>query len=105
MKSREEIVATLTDAGSNRGLHFDIEMVPFCGKVLQVRSRVSRLLDERTGEMIELRSDCIKLEHVVCEAELSTGRWFCPREIYPYWRECWLERVSAPVAAERAPGC
>jgi hypothetical protein len=32
----------------------------------------------------------------VCSGEWSTQRWFCPRAIYPYWRECWLERVQPP---------
>jgi hypothetical protein len=94
VKSREEVEATLTNTGANRGLHFDIEMVPYCGQVLQVRGRVSRIIDERTGEMLEFGSDCIKLEKAVCSGERSTGRWFCAREIYPYWRECWLERLE-----------
>ena len=24
------------------------------------------------------------------------GRWFCPRQIYAYWREAWLRRVEEP---------
>jgi hypothetical protein len=95
VKSEDEIRELLTDKGTNRGLWFDREMMAFCGRVLQVRGRVERLVDERTGEMIELSSDCIKLENGVCSGELSTGRWFCPREIYSYWRECWLERAEA----------
>jgi hypothetical protein len=30
---------------------------------------------------------------MVCEARYSVCRRFCPRAIYPYWREIWLERV------------
>ena len=97
VKSQDEIRELLTDKGTNRGLWFDREMMAFCGRVMQVRGRVERLVDERTGEMIELSSDCIKLENGVCSGELSTGLWFCAREIYSYWRECWLERVEAPV--------
>jgi hypothetical protein len=100
VKSRDEIRTTLTNKGANRGLWFDREMMAFCGRVLQVRGRVERIVNERTGEMIELSSDCIKLEGGVCSGELSTGRWFCPREIYAYWRECWLERVAAPINNE-----
>jgi hypothetical protein len=98
VKSREEVRKSLTDQGANRGLWFDREMMALCGRIMQVRGRVERIIDERTGEMIELTSDCIKLEGGVCSGELSTGRWFCPREIYSYWRECWLERVAAPLA-------
>ncbi len=101
VKSAEEIEATLTTSGANRGLHFDIEMLPFCGQTMQVASRVHRIIDERNGEMLEFGSDCIKLENAMCSGERSTGRWFCARQIYPYWRECWLERVDAPAGAER----
>jgi hypothetical protein len=96
VKPWEEIEATLTTEAKNRGLSFDIEMVPFCGQVTQVRGRVARIIEEHTGRMLRFRSDCIKLEGVVCSGELSTGRFFCPRKIYPYWREAWLERVDRP---------
>jgi hypothetical protein len=98
VKSPDEIRETLTDRGANRGLWFDREMLAFAGRVFRVRARITRIIDERTGAMIELTSDCIALEDVVCSGELSTGRFFCPREIYSYWRECWLERVDAPIA-------
>jgi hypothetical protein len=101
VKPRDEIEKTLTTTGANRGLHFDIEMVPFCGKTMQVRGRVTHIIDERTGEMIHFGSDCIKLDGAVCSGERSTGRWFCAREIFPYWRECWLERVDGADAGPR----
>jgi len=66
VKSREEIEATLNNKGKNRGLWFDREMLEFCGQVFQVRHRVDRLVDERTGEMIELSSDCVALEGATC---------------------------------------
>ncbi len=97
VKSLPEIEATLTFEGRNRGLQFDIEMAEFCGTVHQVRNRVDHIIDEPTGKMLRFGSDCIKLEGAVCKAERSTGRWFCPREIYPYWREGWLQRVPAPA--------
>ena len=44
--------------------------------------------------MVELKSDAVILEGVVCQGQHSVGRWFCPRAIYPWWRDCWLERVE-----------
>jgi hypothetical protein len=38
---------------------------------------------------------------VVCSGDRSICRWFCPREIYPYWREFWLERVAPPAKGSR----
>jgi hypothetical protein len=94
VKSPDDIRETLNDKGMNRGLWFDVEMIPFCGQTFRVRRRIERLVDERDGKMIELSSDCVTLEGVVCRGERSTQRWFCPRAIHPYWRECWLERVE-----------
>jgi len=31
------------------------------------------------------------LDGVACEAKYAKCRPFCPRSIYPYWREIWLE--------------
>src|SRR6266702_4179573 len=95
VKSRREIEATLSPGGKYRGLWFDREMLPFCGKRYRVRQRVSRIIDYQTGRLIELKSDCLKLEGVTCSGDHSLGRWFCSRAIYPYWRECWLRRVDA----------
>ena len=99
VRSPEEIAPTIDENGRTRGLWFDSEMVPYCGGRYRVKDRVERIIDERTGQMIEIASDCLILDGVVCSGECSTGRWFCPRAIYPYWREAWLRRVegNAPV--------
>ena len=96
VKSKEEIAATLNREGRHTGLWFDREMLPYCGKIFRVRSRVNRILDERSGKMVELKNDCLTLEGVVCAGEWSPGRWLCSRAIFPYWRESWLERAEAP---------
>lgn len=96
VKPLKEIEETLNKHGSNRGLTFDIEMVAFCGRMLQVRGRVNQIIEEHTGRMLRFRNECIKLECAVCSGERSTGRFFCPRKIYPYWREAWLDRVDPP---------
>jgi hypothetical protein len=93
VKSKDQIAQTLTDRGMNRGLWFDREMLPFCGRTFRVERRIDRIIDEATGKMIALGNDCIVLENAFCSGERSVGRWFCPRETPPYWRECWLERV------------
>ena len=103
VKSREEIAATLGPDGRNRGLWFDREMLPYCGRTLRVRQRIRRFIDERSGRMVELKTDCVTLEGSVCSGELSLRRWFCPREIFPYWRESWLRRVEAGEAPAVAP--
>jgi hypothetical protein len=91
IKSKEEILETLDHTNHNRGLAFDIEMVPYCGRNARVKGRIERVIDERSGEMIQIRSDCIVLEGVVCKADYHK---FCTRAIYPFWREIWLEKVD-----------
>ena len=90
----EEILQTVNPQRRNRGLGFAPEMVRYCGGTFRVRSRVKTILDERTGKMMTFGNECIILEDVICRSECSAKRLFCPRSIYPYWREIWLERVD-----------
>ena len=94
IKSHAEILETLNREKKNRGMLFGEEMVPYCGGVYRVRSRVERILDERTGKMTTLPGECLILDGVVCQGDYSEKRLFCPRKIYPYWREIWLRRVQ-----------
>ena len=54
---------------------------------------MSRIINEKAGKMQVLRNECITLEDVVCKGCYAKYRKFCPRSIYPYWREIWLERA------------
>jgi hypothetical protein len=89
----EDILQTLNDR-HNRGMGFSPEMVRYCGNTYRVRSRVKKIIDEKTGKMIHFNNECIILEDVVCRSECAANRLFCPRSIYPYWREIWLERLE-----------
>jgi hypothetical protein len=90
VKSKAAIVATLDTNNRNRGMTFDAEMLKYCGRQARVLRRVDRIIDEPTGKMMELRNPCIILEDVICTSDYHR---LCPRGIYPYWREIWLERV------------
>jgi hypothetical protein len=94
VRSPREIAPSIDESGRTRGLSFDWEMLPYCGGRYRVKDRVERIIDERTGKMIEIGSDCLILDGVTCSGEWSEGHWFCPRAIYPYWREPWLRRVE-----------
>lgn len=103
VKSYEDILATLNARNRNQGLYFDGEMVRYCGGTYRVEKRVNRILNEKTGQMMHFSNPCIILRDVYCRSELSDRRLFCPRAIYPYWREIWLERVNPPTSeANRA---
>lgn len=94
IRSYQEILATINEDGRNRGMSFDPEMVPYCGHTYRVLDRVHKIINEKTGKMLHLANDCIVLEGVVCQARYSKHRRFCPRSIYAYWREIWLERID-----------
>lgn len=91
VKSRHEIELTLDARNRNRGLTFDSEMLRYCGREMRVRDRVERIIDERTGQMRLITSDCLILEGAVCTSQYHL---FCPRKIFPYWRESWLTRID-----------
>ena len=90
IKPKEEIEKTLDRDNRNRGLLFDGVMSKYCGRKARVRARVSRIINERTGTMTHLWNECIMLEDVVCTGDYMQ---LCPRRIYDYWRENWLERL------------
>jgi len=100
VKPHAEILKTVNAENKNRGLYFDAEMVPYCGGTYRVLKRVTNILDEKTGKMSRMKTASIILEGVFCQARYSHCRMFCPRAIYPYWREIWLERVAEKNAGQ-----
>jgi hypothetical protein len=100
VKSYAEILVTLDASNRNRGMLFDAEEVPFCGGSHQVLRRVNRIIDERSGKMIEFKPGTVILDGVYCQARYSPKRLHCPRAIYSFWRETWLDRVDLPPARE-----
>jgi hypothetical protein len=106
IKSHEEILDTVNENLVNRGMGFHPELVPFCDKTFEVKFRVGKIINEKTGHLMELKNPCIVLEGIPCAGHY-TKPLFCPRDCYPYWREIWLERVDGQgkSAAERETVC
>lgn len=94
IKPYKEILKTLDTRNRNRGLYFDAEEVPYCGGTYKVLKRVDRIIDERTGRMREMKTPSVILDSVICQSRYSECRLFCPRSIYSYWRQIWLERIE-----------
>lgn len=94
--SKEAIMGTLDSLHRNRGMLFDVEMLRYCGGNYRVLRRVRRIIDERTGKLLDMKNPCIVLDGVVCQSEYHR---FCPRAIYPYWRENWLKRTANNAAS------
>jgi hypothetical protein len=96
VRAKDEIMQTLNHQLRNRGLWFDIEMVPYCenGK-FRVLRRVEKIINEKTGEMMKLPNPCLILDGVTCSGNYSHQRMFSRRHEFLYWHEIWLERVNA----------
>lgn len=94
VRTQDEIRATLTQSGVNRGMRYDMEMSKYCGERFQVQMRVDRLINEVTGKMMTMKSPCIQLKDVYCRAECTAKRIGCPRASNTYWREIWLRRID-----------
>jgi len=94
IKSYKEILATVNTENRNRGLYFDAEMVPYCGGTYRVKDRLLKFIDEKTGKLVTLKNPALILEGVWCQSRYSHCRMFCPRSIYSWWREIWLERLA-----------
>lgn len=94
VKSHEEILKTINYNNWHGGLYFDVEMVPYCGKTFRVRARVDKFIDEKTGRMRRMKVPAVILQGVSCNSQFSKCRMHCPRAIFSWWREEWLERVE-----------
>jgi hypothetical protein len=105
IKSYEQILDTIDIRNKNHGLSFDAEMVPYCGHVYRVRARVNNFINEKTGKMLSMKVPALILEGVQCNSRYSDCRMFCPRGIYSWWREIWLERVPENNFRQDTRGC
>jgi hypothetical protein len=94
VKSFDEIRATLSANNRNRGLWFDAEMVKYCNGVYRVLCRVERIIEPKTGRMVNFTNDCIILDGVTTRGEHHGN---CHNE-YQFWREIWLRRCGEPVS-------
>lgn len=91
VRSLDEIAATLVD-GRNRGLWFDRDMVRFCGHAAIVRRPVRRVIHERTGKMVVMKTPCLVLENIAATGEFLR---LCPQHEYIFWRAIWLKPQDA----------
>ncbi len=92
VKTFEEILKTLDAQGCNRGLWFDeAEMRRFCGQTLTVSRRITRIINEGTGQLLNLQVPSVVLNETQCS---GLSRRFCGRGMLHFWREVWLERAE-----------
>jgi hypothetical protein len=105
VKSRAEIEQTITPSGVNRGMRFDPEMLKYTEQKYRVQMRIDKIINEKNGKMVRMKTPLIQLENVYCRAECTPMRLGCPRASNTYWREIWLRRCSPPDAARVPRRC
>jgi hypothetical protein len=96
VKSKHEIESTLNRKLRNRGMEFGNDMLFCCGGSYRVAARVDRIVDERTGELLEFKTPSILLDG----AHANGGVVLTPQNEYFFWREIWLEAHPARVEQE-----
>ena len=85
--SRQKVADTLDARGRNRGLGFDPDMIKHCGGRFTVARRVERIIDDASGQMLEMKTPCIVLEGTDASGEFLH---FCSQQERTFWREGWL---------------
>jgi hypothetical protein len=102
VKSFEEILATVNAKNRNRGLSFDVEMVKYCKGIYRVLCRVERIIDPKSGRMLNFENDCIILDGVTTRGDHH--RFYSQNE-YPFWREIWLRRCPTAMQGGTPHAC
>jgi hypothetical protein len=93
IKPYDKILETVNEQLNNRGMTFHPEMAIHCGETFRVSQRLSKMMNEKTGQLVVLKNECLVLEGMECIG-LYAKPIYCPRACYPYWREIWLERAD-----------
>jgi hypothetical protein len=96
VKPLAEINATLNTANRNRGLAYNPEMSHFCEGTRRVERRITRIVDEKNGKLLDMKGPCILLEGGYCQSLYHPEALFCPKRVPQYFREAWLERAPGP---------
>ena len=93
VKSKEEILVTLSAKDKGLGLRFYGSMWKHCGQRYRVVAPISRLIDEMTEKEVPRILNTYLLEGAVCDGISYRG---CPRACYWMWRDAWLHKVDEP---------
>ena len=104
VKSHDEILETINERLRNRGLAYNSEMTPACGRTFRVAQRVSHIIEEKSGRMIIMKTPCITLERFYCQALYTDYSLLCPRRVTPWFREAWLRRAMPRTGLDGKDG-
>ncbi len=101
VRSKEEIDATLDPFKELKGCAFLPSMYKYCGTQQRVLRAMQRFMDERDYKLKKVHG-VILLENVICNGTAAFGE--CDRCCFLFWREEWLESVTASRQESRGAG-
>jgi hypothetical protein len=94
VKSHDDILQTVNARLRNRGLAYNSEMTPACGRTFRVAQRITHIIEEKSGRMVAMKNPCITLEGLYCQALYTHYSLLCSRRVTPYFHEVWLRRAG-----------
>ena len=83
IKSHTEILKTLNVEGRNRGMTWDAELVPYCGTTQRVLRRVTRIINEQTGRMQEMKNPALFSNRYSAKAVIAPAACFAREPFFP----------------------
>lgn len=101
IKDLREIAATLSVENKTRGLKYTPDVAVYCGQKGRVTARITRIIDEKTGRMLNFNNPCIAIENAYCLGRYVPEALHCPRRGLIYYREAWLERTQPDETGEK----
>lgn len=93
VQNRAHISQTLIN-NKTKGLWYDQDMVRFCGNASVVKQRITQIIHEASGKMLQMKTPSWILHDIMATGEFHR---LCPQHEYIFWREEWLKLQTAPL--------
>lgn len=101
VRSREEILATLDEAGELEAMPFMAEMLKYCGQRLQVSAVAHKTCDTISMTGGRRVANAVHLGGTRCDGTAHGG---CQAACLLFWKTNWLRRADAPPDTEGMNG-
>jgi hypothetical protein len=100
VRSADEIMATLDEAGDVDALPFMPEMLQYCGRRLRVGKVANKVCDTMTRSGMRRMDNAVHLLGVRCDGSVHGG---CQAACLIYWKTDWIRPVAGDPADSTEP--
>ncbi len=91
IRSPEQILLTLDEAGRLDGLPFMPEMIGYCGRTVRVYRAAHKTCDTLAHAGVRRMERAVFLEGIRCDGSEHGG---CQARCLIYWKEAWLQPIN-----------